>query len=153
MGKAVSGVGAAAVTAATLVVKKARDHAGTKREDAARWRCVTVNVTPEQLRSSGQWPQPLADWGEQLELRTRPAPGGRGTELSARLRDPDDVRPPQGLDGETPVQQLRSALRRAKQLVETGEVLQADAPGTTEPTMLNAPLRAAVGQSGGQGRL
>jgi len=51
------------------------------------------------------------------------------------------------------VQKLRSALRRSKQLLETGEVLRADEPGTTRETATNAPLRAAIKNSGGEGRL
>jgi hypothetical protein len=128
------------------------------RDDPSRWLVVTVNMMLVDARPF-ELPEPLRAWGEAIEVRTSPAPGGRGTELAVRLRDPQtDSLPdhlPDGpdLDGTTPVQKLRSALRRAKQLIETGEVLRADEPGTAEPTALNAPLRAATSASGAEGRL
>jgi len=126
---------------------------GNRPEDPARWRIVTIDLAPQEVLPDGKAPAPLADWQDAIELRTVPAPGGRGTELGARLRDPYTDRAPDGLDGETPVQKLRSALRRAKQLLETGEVLRADEPSTTEQTVTNAPLRSVIKDSGGEGRL
>jgi hypothetical protein len=130
------------------------------REDPSRWLVVTVNTMKDDAQPF-EPPEPLRAWGDSIDVRTSLAPGGRGTELAVRLRDPDAGALPndfpddlaQQLDGTTPVQKLRSALRRAKQLIETGEVLRADEPGTAEPTALNAPLRAATSASGAEGRL
>lgn len=80
---------------------------------ARRWRAVTVLTDPEQLRAGA--PEPLARFGDRLEIRVTPAPGERGAELAARFRD---------RVGEDQLGELRSALREAKQRIETGEVLR-----------------------------
>ena len=87
----------------------------------------------------------------------RPAPGGRGTELAARLRSGTA---PSGLGGiaaraagNDPRQQVRSALRQSKQLLETGEVLSPDEPSTTRRTLRSLPLELATRRAGGEGRL
>lgn len=78
----------------------------------------------------------------------RPAPGGRGTEVSLRLT----YHPPAGrlgaavawLFGREPERQLREDMRRFKQVIETGEIARSDAsrgllgmrpaqPGQAEP--------------------
>jgi hypothetical protein len=150
--KAGAGVGAAAVGAAGAALRTARERTGGgKQEDATRWRAVTVLADEDAL---SPLPAPLAAWGDAIEVTTRPAPGDKGIELAARLRDPQRTWAPEDLDGGTPVQKLRSALRRSKQLLETGEILHSDRSfGTTEQTPLNAPLRAATDASGGEGRL
>ncbi len=64
-------------------------------------------------------------------VRFREAPGGRGTEVKVELK----YEPPAGalgaafakLFGEEPGQQIAGDLRRLKQVLETGEVLQSDA--------------------------
>ncbi len=64
-------------------------------------------------------------------VRFTPAPAGRGTVLSAEL----SYEPPGGplgvaiarLTGEEPEQQASDALRRFKQILETGEVVQSEA--------------------------
>jgi hypothetical protein len=81
---------------------------------------------PSEINTA-ELPAPLAEFGDRIEVRVRPAPGGKGTELAARLRD----RPSSGtalgrLNGSDPQADLRSALRRAKQLIEVGEVLAVD---------------------------
>lgn len=154
MSRVKQGVGAAAAASAGMVARKvlARTGAAQKHDDPARWRAVTVCLPTEQVPGEGGWPAPLAEWGDAVEIRTRPAPGDKGTEIHVRLRDPE-AEAPEGLDGETPVQKLRSALRRSKQLLETGEVLRATEPGTSHPTAMNAPLRAATHEAGGEGVL
>jgi hypothetical protein len=102
----------------------ARSAAGG--HSAAGWLAVTVSREPSDV-DTAQLPAPLAEFGDRIEVRVRPAPGGKGTELAARLRD----RPSSGtalsrLTGNDPEADLRSALRRAKQLVEVGEVLAVD---------------------------
>ena len=82
-------------------------------------------------------PAPLAEYGDEIEIRVRPAPDDKGTELAARLRDRASSSSTLGrLRGSDPEGDLRSALRRAKQLIEVGEVLAVDpAPhGKRTPT-------------------
>jgi hypothetical protein len=156
MSRVKQGLGAAAAAASGVVAKRVLQGSGSGsggegHDDPRRWRAVTVNLPPEQVPGDGGWPEPLATWGDALEIRTQQAPGDKGTEIHARIGDPSSVSPPEGLDGETPAQNLRSALRRAKQLLETGEVLRPDAPPTTERTLLSRPLEAVTrrGREGG----
>src|SRR5918997_1175237 len=75
--------------------------------------------------------------GDAVEGRVRPAPGGRGTELAARLRQGAPSGPAGALarvSGSDPRQELRAALRQSRQLLETGEVLSPDSPPTTRRT-------------------
>ena len=93
---------------------------------ASGWLVVTVFVEPSEV-DMAKLPEPLAEFGERFEVRVRSAPGGKGTELAARLRD----RRPSGsavsrLAGGDSQADLRCALRRAKQLIEVGEVLTVD---------------------------
>jgi hypothetical protein len=93
---------------------------------ASGWLVVTVLREPFDVET-GDLPRPLAELGDRIEVRVRPAPGSKGTELAARLRD----RASSGgvadrLGGADPQSDLRSALRRAKQLLEVGEVLAVD---------------------------
>ena len=77
----------------------------------------------------GQLPGPLAALGDLVEVQVRPAPGGKGTELAARLRTPEPTGAGSAvarISGDDPRQQVRSALREAKQLIEVGEVLRVD---------------------------
>ncbi len=95
-------------------------------QPASGWLVVTVNREPSDL-DTAVLPAPLAEFGDRIEVRVRPAAGGKGSELAARRRD----RPPSGsaagrLSGRDPQSDLRSALRRAKQLIEVGEVLAVD---------------------------
>jgi hypothetical protein len=95
-------------------------------QPASGWLVVTVLREPSDI-DTAQLPAPLAEFGDRIEVRVRPAAGGKGTELAARLRD----RPSSGtalsrLGGSDPQADLRSALRRAKQLIEVGEVLAVD---------------------------
>jgi hypothetical protein len=73
-----------------------------------------------------QLPAPLAELGDRIEVRVRPAPGGKGTELGARLRGQPSGSTLGRLSGSDPQADVRSALRRAKQLIEVGEVLAVD---------------------------
>jgi hypothetical protein len=87
---------------------------------------VTVLREPSDI-DPAELPAPLAELGDQIEVRVRPAADSKGTEVAARLRD----RASSGtalnrLSGTDPQSDLRSALRRAKQLIEVGEVLAVD---------------------------
>lgn len=111
---------------------------------ASGWLAVTVFCDPSDI-DPGDPPGPLAAFGDRIELRVRAAPGGKGTELGARPRDPQ----PSGgalerLRASDAESDLRSALRQAKQLVEVGEVLAVDPVphGERTPTPTGALLEA-----------
>ena len=95
-------------------------------QPASGWLAVTVFREPSDIDAAAL-PAPLAEFGDRIEVRVRPAAGGKGTELSARLRDrPSSGTAASRLSGSDPQADLRSALRRAKQLIEVGEVLEVD---------------------------
>jgi len=95
-------------------------------QPASGWLVVTVFVE-ESAIDTAKLPAPLADLGDQIEVRVRSAAGGKGTELAARLRDRRrSGSAPSRLTGNDPQADVRSALRRAKQLIEVGEVLAVD---------------------------
>lgn len=153
---AVAGIaaGASAVRAASRPWTGAAHHG--YRDGRPRWQVVTINRPPHEVAPDGQLPPRMTQLGDAVEVQVRPAPGDRGTELGARLRDGA----PSGalglaarLAGYDPRQVLRSALRETKQLLETGEVLRADEPRTTRRTPLNRWLELANRRAGGEGLL
>jgi hypothetical protein len=113
---------------------------------ARRWRAVTALCPPERIGTGADLPAPLAALGDRIEVRVSPAPGDKGTELAARFRE----RPSDDEIGE-----LRAALRRAKQLVEVGEVLRVDpAPHGARPaTPQGAALEGMTAAADGKGVL
>ena len=59
---------------------------------------------------NGQVPGPLAALGDLVEVQVRPAPGGKGSELAARLREPEPTGPHAAaarISGDDPRQQVR----------------------------------------------
>jgi hypothetical protein len=96
--------------------------------DPFRWQSVTILARPDEIAPDGRLPAPLAALAEIVDTRLEPAPGGRGSQLAARVKyEPTSEAPArkgqefwkgQDLSG-----QIRSALQHAKQLVEVGEVL------------------------------
>ncbi|MGC4814615.1 hypothetical protein ACLQ29_29135 [Micromonospora sp. DT228] len=100
-----------------------------------RWEVVTVDRPPEQVLPAGPWPEPLRRLDGAVEVRVRPAPGDRGTELAAR--PVAGATPPVGLAahlvGDDPGLLVRRALRQIKQRVEAGEVLRADRSALDRP--------------------
>jgi hypothetical protein len=108
-----------------------------------RWHSVTVNRPPQDVDPRAL-PHPLAALGDRIELQIRPAPGDRGTEIHARLRD--------GGTAETRGK-LRAALRESRSLLEIGEVIEPNVNRTTQPTPFNRPLAARTGQQGREGGL
>ena len=110
---------------------------------ASGWLVVTVYREPSDV-DTASLPAPLTEYGDRIEIRVREAPGGKGTELGARLRDQPSGSTLDRLSGSDPQADLRSALRRAKQLIEVGEVLAVDpAPhGKRTPTPGGALLEA-----------
>ncbi|MCO5997830.1 SRPBCC family protein [Actinoallomurus rhizosphaericola] len=148
-------VGAAAVAAgAGLVV--ARRMTGKERGAADLPLAVTVNRSPEDVAPGGRLPEPLRRVGDLAEFDVRPAPGDRGTEIEARMTAPvpTGVRGAAArVTGDDPRQPVREALREAKSLLETGEVLRADTPPSTHPTPAGKVLDLVTRRSGGEGRL
>lgn len=140
----VAGVGAG-------VVRRLRARMAGRRIDE-RWLAVTVNCPPERL-GEGAVPEPLAALGDHIEVRTATAPGGKGTELAARLRDGAGTGTLGRLTGTDPRLRVRRALRDAKSLIETGEILKPDAPPTTRPTPGGRLVGRAARRAGGEGRL
>jgi hypothetical protein len=135
---------AAAVAAVTVaggtVIRRLRSaldsSAAGGGRSASGWLAVTVLAAASDL-DPAKLPEPLAEFGERIEVRIRPAADDKGTELAARLRDQQGSDSPVGrLAGSDPQAELRSALRQAKQLIEVGEVLAVDpAPhGDRTPT-------------------
>ena len=94
-------------------------------QPASGWLAVTVFREPSDVDAAAL-PAPLAEYGDRIEVRVRKAAGDKGTELSARLRDQPSGSALDRLSGSDPQADLRSALRRAKQLIEVGEVLEVD---------------------------
>ena len=121
---------------------------GNGSSEWSRWLAVTVNAPPERVEG------PLQDAVAELDVEARvtPAPGGRGTEVAARLRNA-----PTGvvlrLAGKDPRQDLRRALRDMKSLVEAGEVVRPDEATTGKPTPGGVVVQLATRRAGGEGRL
>ena len=106
--------------------------------DPFRWQTVTVLATPDEVAPDGQLPAPLAELAEVIDTRLEPAPGGRGSQLSARTKP--GPKPDSTLwKGEDPTRRIRSALQHAKQLTEVGEVL------SMEPQPAGKRRRPAAG--------
>jgi hypothetical protein len=133
MTSSIGNVASAAARAGGSVVRHVRSaidpsaaRPASGGQPASGWLVVTVFGEPSDVDTE-KLPEPLAEFGDRIEVRVRPAADGKGTELAARLRD----RPSSGtavgrLTGSDPQADLRSALRRAKQLIEVGEVLAVD---------------------------
>ncbi|MEU4713705.1 hypothetical protein AB0F73_08655 [Micromonospora purpureochromogenes] len=102
-----------------------------------RWQVVTVDRPPAVVLPGGRWPEPLRPLDGAVELRLRPAPGGRGSELAARPLGGVVTLPGMAahLVGDDPGLFLRDVLRRVKQLTETGEVLRADRSAVDRPAV------------------
>jgi hypothetical protein len=145
------GAAAAGVLTGRRIARRAR--APEPGGDRNPWHSLTVNRTPEEL---GHRPAPLGDLGIPVNIRVRPAPGGRGTELAVQLLEPE----PTGvalvvakMRNNDPVRKVRRALREARQLAEVGEILLPDTPPTTRRTLTGAPLAYAVRHGREEGRL
>jgi hypothetical protein len=126
---------AAGVVTAVAVVRRRR---APRADDSDRKLAVTVDRAPEEVQSS--LPEELARWRDQAEISIRPAAGDKGTELV--------VTPV----GDVSRHELRLALRRAKSVLEAGEVVQPDT-APTHPGPLGKALRLVTSRAGGGGRL
>jgi hypothetical protein len=133
MTSSIGNVASVAARAGGSVVRQVRsviDPSAARPAGAGRpasgWLAVTVFREPSEI-DAAELPAPLAEFGDRIEVRVRPAPGGKGAELAARLRDRQSSGTAASrLNGSDPQADLRSALRRAKQLIEVGEVLAVD---------------------------
>lgn len=128
----------------------------TGAEPRNRWRAVTVNKAPSEVAPDGKLPEPLADLGDLVEVRITPAADSKGTELAARLREPEPSGTgaiPARLSGQDPRQAVRSALRKSKQLLEVGDVLRLDPQpaGKRTPTPMGKLLDLATRRAAGEG--
>lgn len=149
---------AAAVAAGTAAARRLSGRrfgvwaVGPGRESRGRWHTVTVYCPPDRVAPGGRLPEPLTRLGDAIEVRTRPAPGGRGTELAVRPREAGAHASRTAAGAHDDGRAVRAALREAKQLLETGEVLRPDRPPTSRSTLLNRPVRVAVrhGRDGGR---
>jgi hypothetical protein len=143
-----------AVAAAAVVARLRRARGCAGRTTAGdRWHSVTIYRSPEEV---GSLPEALAALGTSIEVRVRPAAGGRGTELAARIAEelPTGLgKVAAKLGDDDPVRRLRRALREAKQVAEIGEVLLPDRPPTTERTLTSRPLEYATRHGREEGRL
>jgi hypothetical protein len=139
---------AGGVAARRVLTRRMPTMPGRKREPG--WLVATVNRSPTDIAPDGRLPEPLERLGDAVEVQIRPAPGDRGTELSARPRLAADGTRTATRDAWRTV---RLALREAKQLCETGEVIQPDSPPTTRRTLFNRPLEYAVSHAREEGRL
>ena len=135
--------GGTAVIARRLL--RSRTPAGWPTPDEGsrdRWHVATVALPINEVAPDGRPPQPLAGLGDEVDIRIRPAPGDKGTEIAARSRT--------GRDG---ARAVRRAIRETKSTLETGETLRPDAPSTTERTLLNRPLEHVTRHGREEGRL
>ncbi|RRQ25268.1 hypothetical protein DK926_24115 [Rhodococcus sp. Eu-32] len=164
MSNVVSKAAQAGLGAASQLVGQLQRRLGGETTDVgdgeprSRWRSVTIDRSPDEVMPNGVLPQPLAALGDRIEVQVREAAGGKGTELAARLRQPE----PSGLgsvaarvSGDDPRQQVRAALREAKQLIEVGEVLRVDPTPhcTRTATPTGKLVELATRRSGGEGVL
>jgi hypothetical protein len=140
MNSSLGNVASHAVRGGGSVVRQVRTAIGTSRpagagEPESGWLVVTVLCEPSEI-DLAQLPVPLAELGERIEVRVTAAPDGKGAELGARLHERRSGTAASRLRGSDAQADLRSALRRTKQLIEVGEVLQVDpAPhGSRTPT-------------------
>ncbi|WP_420369307.1 hypothetical protein [Curtobacterium sp. L1-20] len=152
-GKAAAAVGLgvaglAAGLVARSLVKKDRASDGDASHPEG-WKAVTVLGDAEEFRDGG-YPEPLQRLAESLEVRIDPAPGDKGFEVHARVRDGVDL----DADGD-PGRALRGALRDAKQVFETGEVLRATPRphGERPRTLLGGAVDEAEDDAKGEGVL
>jgi hypothetical protein len=148
--KTVVAVGAAGVAAglvARSLVREKRESDGDGRHPEG-WKAVTILGDSAAFAASG-YPEPLRRIAGVLELRIDPAPGDRGFEVHARLREGADV---QAVIGDDDPDQ---ALRDAKQLFEAGEILRAipRPHGHRSSTLFGKAVDKAEDEAKGEGVL
>ncbi|MCJ1705557.1 hypothetical protein [Rathayibacter sp. VKM Ac-2926] len=145
---AVGIVGVAAGLVARSLVKKERESDGDGAHPQG-WKAVTVLGDAEDFAVGG-YPEPLERLAESLDIRIDPAPGDKGFEVHARVRDGVDLS-----EDRDPGKALREALRDAKQVFETGEILRATPRphGERPRTLLGGVVDKAKDEAKGGGVL
>jgi hypothetical protein len=146
------GVGLAAAGMGVARWMSSRTQTTRDRSPKNRWIMVTVNCSPQRLASRADLPEPITRLGDAVDIKIAPAPGDRGTELGARLRELPRTkiagmvtRRPE----EDPRQIVEKALREAKSMIEAGEVLRPDWPVSAQPAQVGKLLEFA-GRRGGR---
>ena len=87
---------------------------------------ITINQTQQEIAARlPQGDPPLSD--DDAQVSFAPAPGDRGTEVRVVLPDAPEVAAVMGVDAQ---RDLDDALRRFKQLLETGEIVRSDGSPT-----------------------
>jgi hypothetical protein len=130
---------------ARAAARKLQAKAGS-RGAGSRWVAVTVLRPPAEVAGSAAL-APLEALGPAVETTVTEAPGGRGTEVAARWGP--------GQEPGRPLDELRSALREIKQVLEVGEVLRSiPRPEGARPTTAGGlVIDAAERRSQGKGVL
>jgi hypothetical protein len=146
------GVAVGALAVGRFLWRKPLD--GNRWDRQQRWLIVTVDRPRDEIPPGEVWSRPLADWADSIDVELRRAPGDKGTEIAVRLRDAERDR--RGfLGSRSQVRDIRSALRRTKQLLETGEILRVDPQphGRRRTTPGSAVVAAVTKRSEREGTL
>ncbi len=125
---------AAGVVTAAAVARRRR----APQERRERPLTVTVDRAPTDVQA--ELPELVGQWRDQAEISIRAAAGDKGTELVAIPK------------GDASRHDLRLALRRAKSVLEAGEVVRPDT-APTHPGPMGKALQAVTNRAGGGGRL
>lgn len=147
----VAAAGVAAGLVARSLVRERRESDGDGRHPQG-WKAVTILGDSASFEEGG-YPEPLQRIASALEVRLDRAPGDKGFEVHARVRD--DAGATELFGDDDPDQALRVALRDAKQIFETGEILrQTPRPHGHRPTtLLGAAVDMAEDDAKGEGVL
>ncbi len=81
-------VGGGAAVMTVMIRRWKGESSGAASGHSDRWHTVTINRPPDEVSANGRLSEPLAKLGDKIEVQVRPAPGDRGTEVAARLREP-----------------------------------------------------------------
>jgi hypothetical protein len=150
--RAAGGLGLLMATIGVIRWMASQPQMTRDRAPRNRWIMVTVNCSPQRLGARSDLPAPITRLGDTVDIKICPAPGDRGTELGARLRD----LPRPKISGmvnrrpkEDPRHMVERALREAKAMIEAGEVLRPDWQPSAGPAQAGDLLELA-GRRGGR---
>ncbi|RUR03143.1 hypothetical protein [Labedella endophytica] len=148
---AVGATGVAAGLVARALVREMRNGEGEGSHPEG-WKSVTILGDSADFAVDG-YPEPLRDLAPMLEVRVDRAPGDKGFEVHARVLHGSEL--PPSVDDDDPERALRRALRDAKQVFETGEVLRATPRphGHRPSTVFGAIVDRAEDDAKGEGVL
>lgn len=145
-------IAAGAGVAGWMAMRSRTGRTSKDREPTNRWIMVTINCSPQRLASRADLPEPITRLGDAVDIKICPAPGDRGTELGARLRELPRtkiagmvMRRPE----ENPRHTVEQALREAKAIIEAGEPVRGDWPPPAQPAQVGKLLEFA-GRRGGR---